>query len=153
MAQPRLMINSIKKLREQTGLSVADIKNALKEANGDEAKALKILSSRGYKIAEKKAGRTAKEGLIESYIHGTKKVGALVVLNCETDFVAKSHDFQELAHLLAMQIASMDPKNADELMEQPFIKEPDLTIKELISKYIAKLGENIKVGDFSRFII
>jgi len=145
------MIDSIKKLRAETGLSVADIKDALKEANGDEAKALKILSSRGHKIAEKKAGREAKEGIVESYIHSTKKVGAIIVLNCETDFVAKSSDFQELAHDLAMQVVSMAPKDADELMKQAFIKEPDLTIKELLSKYIAKLGENIKVGEFSRF--
>ena len=147
------MIDSIKKIREQTGLSVADIKNALREAGGNEVKALEILGLRGYKIAEKKAGREAKEGIIESYIHSTKKVGVLVILNCETDFVAKSADFQELAHLMAMQIASMDPKDTAELMEQPFIKEQDLTIKELISRYIAKLGENIKVGDFSRFTI
>ncbi|OHB16633.1 MAG: translation elongation factor Ts [Parcubacteria group bacterium RIFCSPLOWO2_01_FULL_40_65] len=145
------MIDSIKKIREQTGLSVADIKNALKEAGGDETKALEVLSSRGHKIAEKKAGREAKEGIIESYIHGTKKVGAIIVLNCETDFVAKSQDFQELAHDLAMQIASMDPKDIDELMKQPFIKEQELAIKELISKYIAKLGENIKIGDFKRY--
>ncbi|TSC90572.1 MAG: elongation factor T [Parcubacteria group bacterium Gr01-1014_2] len=147
------MINSIKKLREQTGLSVADIKNALKETDGDEAKALKILSARGHKIAEKKSGRTAKEGIVESYIHSTKKVGAIIVLNCETDFVAKSSDFKELAHLLAMQVASMAPKDADELMKQIFIKEPGLTIKELISKYIAKLGENIKIGEFLRMEI
>lgn len=147
------MIDSIKKLRGQTGLSVADIKNALQEAAGDEAKALEILSLRGHKIAEKKAGRRAADGIVESYIHGTKKVGAILVLNCETDFVAKSHDFQELAHFLAMQIASMNPKDTEELMDQQFIKEPEINIKELMSKYIAKLGENIKVGDFSRFSI
>jgi elongation factor Ts len=147
------MIDLIKKIREQTGLSVADIKNALQEAAGDEAKALEILSARGHKIAEKKAGRAAKEGIIDSYIHSTKKVGAIIVLNCETDFVAKSQDFQELAHSIAIQIASMDPKDVDELMEQAFVKEPGLMIKELISKYIAKLGENIRIGDFSRFSI
>lgn len=147
------MIHLIKKLREKTGLSVTDIKNALEEASGDEAKALEILTSRGHKIAEKKAVRTAKEGIVESYIHNTKKVGAILVLNCETDFVAKSPDFQELAHALAMQIASMDPKDAAELMDQTYIKEPELTIKGLVSRYIAKLGENIKIGDFSRFAI
>ena len=147
------MIDSIKKIREQTGLSVADIKNALKEADGNEVKALEILGLRGHKIAEKKADREVKEGIVESYVHSNRKVGVLVILNCETDFVAKSQDFQELAHYLAMQIASMDPKNIDELMEQPFIKEQELTIKELISRYIAKLGENIKVGDFKRYQI
>lgn len=145
------MIDLIKKLRDQTGLSVADIKHALDEANGDEKKALEILGSRGHKIAEKKASRAAKEGVIESYIHNNKKVGAILILNCETDFVAKSPDFLELAHDLAMQIASMNPEDADELMKQAFIKDDGITIKDLINRYIAKLGENIKVGEFARF--
>ncbi len=147
------MINSIKKLRDQTGLSVADIRSALEEANGNEAEALKILNSKGHKIAEKKAGRRAAEGVVESYIHNNKKVGALILLNCETDFVAKNRDFQELAHDLAMQIASMDPQSSEELLAQPFIKDQSLTIQELINKAIAKLGENIKIGGFSRFNI
>ena len=145
------MINSIKKIREQTGLSVADIKHALEKAKGDEEKALRILRARGHAIAQKRASREAKEGIVESYIHNTKKVGAIVLLHCETDFVAKSPDFQELAHNLAMQIVSMDPKDAHELMGQPFIKDQDITVKELINKHIAKLGENIKIGGFSRF--
>ena len=147
------MINSVKKLREQTGLSVADIKNALTEANGNEAKALEILNSSGHKIAEKKISREAKEGVVESYIHNNKKIGAIVVLHCETDFVAKSPDFKDLAHDLAMQIASMDPKDIDELLKQPFIKEQETTIKGLIDGNIAKLGENIRVGDFVRFSV
>lgn len=147
------MIDLIKKLRDETGLSVADIKHALEEADGDEAKALEILRSHGHKIAQKKAGRQTKEGIVESYIHNNKKVGAMVVLHCETDFVAKSPDFQGLAHDLAMQIASMAPKDIDELMEQLFIKDQEVNVKELINKYIAKLGENIKVGEFSRFSI
>ena len=147
------MINSIKKLRDQTGLSVADIKNALDEAKGDEAKALEILSSSGHKLAEKKTSREAKEGIVESYIHDNKKIGAIVVLHCETDFVARSRDFKELVHDLAMQIASMDPKDVDELLGQPFIKEQETTIKGLIDRNIAKLGENIKVGDFVRFSV
>ena len=145
------MIDRIKKLRVQTGLSVADIRRALEEAGGDEKKALEILQAQGHKIAEKKASREAGEGVVESYIHTTKKVGAVVVLHCESDFVAKSQDFQELAHNLAMQIASMNPKDLKKLMEQPFIKGQDITVKELINGYIAKLGENIKVGDFKRF--
>ena len=147
------MIDSIKKIRKQTGLSVANIKEALKEAGGDEKKALEILSGRGLEIAKIKAARQAKEGIIESYVHSNKKIGAVVVLNCETDFVAKSPDFQELAHDLAMQIASMNPKNVEELLGQPFIKEEGLTIKEFVNKYIAKLGENIKLGEFKRYEI
>ena len=147
------MIDRIKKLRVQTGLSVTDIRRALEKAGGDEKKALEILQAQGHKIAEKKASRQAAEGVVESYIHTTKKVGAILVLHCETDFVAKSPDFQELAHDLAMQIASMAPKDIKELIAQPFIKDQSLTVKELISKFIAKLGENIKVGDFERFSI
>lgn len=147
------MIDSIKKLRELTGLSVADIKNALSEAEGNKKKALELLGSRGYDIAEKKTSRLAKEGVVESYIHANRKIGASVVLRCETDFVAKSSDFLGLAHDLAMQIASMDPKDADEFLSQPFIKDPNLTVKDLIVRYIAKLGENIKIGGFSRFSV
>lgn len=147
------MIDNIKKIRDQTGLSVADIKTALEKAGGDKKKALEILSSRGHEIAKKKASRAAKEGVVETYIHSNRKVGATIVLHCETDFVAKSPDFLELAHDLAMQIVSMNPKDADELMGQPFIKDQNLTVKELINKYIAKLGENIKVGDFLYFAV
>ena len=148
-----MMIDAIKKLREQTGLSVADIKNALSESGGDEKKALEILSSRGHEIAEKKSSRRAAEGAVESYIHPNRKVGAILILHCETDFVAKSPDFLELAHDLAMQVASMNPKDADGLLSQPFIKDENSTVKELINKYIAKLGENIKIGEFSRFSV
>lgn len=147
------MIKLIKKIREETGLSVSQIKNALEEAKGDEKKALEILRSQGYEIAQKKLTREAKEGIVESYIHQNKKIGVILVLYCETDFVAKSTDFQELAHNLAMQIASMDPKDIEELLEQEFIKDQNIKIKELINQYIAKLGENIKIGAFSRYQI
>lgn len=147
------MIDGIKKLRDQTGLSVADIKRSLEEAGGDEKKALEILGFRGHEIAEKKSFRQVSEGAVESYIHANRKVGASLVLHCETDFVAKSPDFLELAHDLAMQIASMDPKGAEELLSQPFIKDQNLTVKELINRYIAKLGENIKIGGFFRFSV
>lgn len=147
------MLESIKRIREQTGLSVADIKRALDEAGGDEQKALANLRERGHKIAEKKSGRKAEEGIVDTYIHSTKKVGAMILLNCETDFVTKSSDFLELAHALAMQVASMDPKDIDELMGQTYIREPELTVRDFVNKYIAKLGENIKVGEFARFSV
>lgn len=147
------MIDIIKKIREQTGLSVSDIKSALEEAGGDEQKALKILNTRGHEIAEKKSSRTAKEGVVESYIHSNRRIGAIIVLYCETDFVAKSREFLELAHDLAMQIVSMEPKDVEELLSQAFIKDQDLTVKELIASRIAKLGENIKVGSFSFFSV
>lgn len=147
------MIDSIKKIREQTGLSVLDIKKALEEAGGDEEKALEFLRERGHQIADKKSSRAANQGVVESYIHSNGKTGVILVLNCETDFVAKSPEFKALAHDLAMQIASMKPKDAEELMGQPFIKDQSLTVKELITGHIAKLGENIKVGEFSRLEI
>lgn len=144
------MIDIIKKIREQTGLSVSDIKRALDEAGGQEEKALELLRNRGHQIAEKKSSREANQGIVESYVHSNGKVGAILVLNCETDFVAKNPEFKILAHDLTMQIASMNPKDAEELMDQPFIKDQSQTVKELITGYIAKLGENIKVGDFVR---
>lgn len=147
------MLDSIKKLRDQTGLSVSDIKHALEEAGGDEKKALEVLRVHGHEIAAQKSGRETKQGIVESYVHSNKKVGSIVVLYCETDFVAKNSEFQKLAHDLAMQIASMDPEDSKDLLGQPFIKNQDITVEDLIKGYIAKLGENIKVGDFCRFKI
>lgn len=147
------MIDSIKKIRAETGLSVSDIKKALDEAGGSEEKAFELLRERGHRIAEKKSSRQADQGIVESYIHSNGKMGVILVLNCETDFVAKSPEFKALAHDLAMQIASMDPKDAEELMGQPFIKDQARTVKELITGHIAKLGENIKVGEFVRLEI
>lgn len=145
------MIDSIKKIREQTGLSVSDIKKALEEAGGGEKGALELLRERGHRIAEKKSSRAASQGIVESYIHSNGRMGVILVLNCETDFVARSPEFKALAHDLAMQIASMKPKDTEELMSQPFIKDQAVTVKELITHYIAKLGENIKVGEFKRY--
>ena len=147
------MIDSIKKLREQTGLSVSDIKKALDEAGGAEDRALEILRDRGLQIARKRSSRQADQGIVESYIHSNGNMGVILVLNCETDFVAKSSEFKKLAHDLAMQIASMNPKDAEELMSQPFVKDQGQTVKELVAGHIAKLGENIKVGEFSRLEI
>ena len=144
------MIDVIKKIRAETGLSVSDIKKALDESGGLEEKALEILRSRGHQIAQKKSSRAAGQGIVESYIHSNGKVGSILVLNCETDFVAKNPEFKELAHDLAMQIASMRPKDGEELMGQPFIKNQEITVKELITGHIARLGENIKVGEFAR---
>lgn len=147
------MLNLIKKIREQTGLSVSDIKRALDEAGGREERALELLRLHGHRIAEKKSSRQASQGIVESYVHSNGKMGVILVLNCETDFVAKSSEFKALAHDLAMQIASMDPKDAEELMSQPFVKDQGRTVKDLITDHIAKLGENIKVGKFSRLEI
>ena len=146
-------IDKVKKIREATNLSVGEISRALVEAGGDEAKALELLKARGAEIAGKKSTREIKEGVVESYIHNTKKVGAIVALGSETDFVARNAEFQKLARDLAMQVASMNPQTVDELLSQPFIKDASLTVKDLIDQHIARLGENIKIGDFFRLEI
>ena len=146
-------IEKIKHLRDQTGISFNEIKKALEEAGGDMTKAVETLRARGVLTAQKKSARETKEGVIESYIHLTKKIGSLVELYCETDFVARNFEFIKLAHELAMQVASMDPKDNEELLEQLYIKDQDVTVNDLIQQYIAKLGENIKLGRFIRFEI
>lgn len=151
MADSKLSLDKIKRLRDQTGFSFAEINRALVEASGDEEKAVVILKARGTEMAAKKSTRQVKEGIIDAYIHNTKKVGAMVELLCETDFVARNGEFQKLAHELAMHIAAMRPQNVEELLSQPYIKDPDLTIKELISQSVAKIGENIQVGEFAVF--
>lgn len=147
-------------------MGILECKNALAETGGDMVKALEILKGRGISAAEKRKERAAAEGMVESYIHHTKRIGALIELNCETDFVARTDEFKELARDLAMQIAAtapsfisteemppeteMDTKTAC-LLSQPFIKEPTKTVEELITETIAKVGENIKVRRIARF--
>ena len=146
-----MSIDAIKELRELTGLSFNEIRKALEEAGGDKAKALELLKARGVAIAEKKSSRSTTEGIIESYIHSTKKVGAIVELVCETDFVARNPLFIELAHDCAMHVAAMNPQSIEELMEQPSIKDSSVTIGRIITDAIAKLGENINIKRFQRF--
>ena len=142
--------NQIKQLRDKTSLSMLECKNALEKAQGDQTKALEILGLRARELAAKKSKREAKQGLIESYIHNQGNIGTLLELNCETDFVARHSQFKELAHDLAMHIAAMDPENLETLLSQPFIKDQTKTIGDLLNEYIAKLGENIKIGEFKR---
>lgn len=151
MAQ--INLDLIKQIREKTDLSFGEIKKALEEANGDEARAMEILKERGAAVAEKKAGRQANDGLIGSYVHANGKVGAMLILACETDFVAKNADFQVLAKDLAMHLTAMKPANVEEFLAQPFVKNPDLTVKDLITQAVAKLGENIQIGRFEIFEI
>lgn len=138
----------IKDIREATGLSFKEIKRALDEAGGDKARAMEILKAHGIAIAEKKSSRQVKEGVVDSYIHSTKKLGVLVEVLCETDFVARNPEFQKLAHELAMHIAASKPGTTEDLLSQPFIKDQDITVKDLLNQHIAKLGENIRVGHF-----
>merc|ERR1719199_2088448 len=188
---------TVKKLREATGAGMMDCKKALVEFDGDMEQATELLRKKGLASAEKKSSRAAKEGIIETYIHTGAKLGIMVEVNCETDFVAKRPEFQELAKALAMQIAASPTVEVvsesdiapdfiekekkiesqsedlqgkpDEivakivegrvnkliktklLMEQPYIRDPNMNVDELVKSYIAKLGENIKVARFVRF--
>ncbi|OGM97814.1 MAG: hypothetical protein A2735_01175 [Candidatus Yanofskybacteria bacterium RIFCSPHIGHO2_01_FULL_41_21] len=146
-------MDQIKSLRDETGLSVADIKKALIEAGGDIDKTRELLISRGGDIAAKKAGRDLKAGIVDSYIHNNKLSGCILELLCETDFVSRGEIFQTLAHDLTLHITAMNPQNVEELMEQAFIKNPEQTIRDLITSHIAKLGENIQIGRFQVFQI
>ena len=143
----------IKKLREETSAPVMDCKRALEESNGDLQKAKVHLAKLGIARAQKKKGRDATEGLIYSYIHTGGKVGAIVEVNCETDFVAKTNDFKALVHEIAMQVASMDPKDEAELLEQAYIRDSKKNMKLLIDEAIGILGENIKVARFVRYAV
>lgn len=186
----------VKDLRDKTGSGIMDCKQALKENNGDVEKALDFLRKKGLATAKKRSGRDAKEGVVQSYIHMGGKIGVLVEVNCETDFVAKNEDFQEFAKNVAMHIAAAAPMGLDPeeipadvvarereiyreraleqgkpanivdkivdgqiekfykdscLMSQAYIRDPKLTISDLLNEVIAKIGENIKVRRFARF--
>lgn len=146
-------ITLIKKLREETGASISDCSKALEESKGDYDKAIEWLKKRGIEKAEKKADRETNQGLVESYIHQNGKVGAMVEILCETDFVARTDDFKKLSHEIAMQVASMNPKNVDELLKQEYIRDTSVTISDLIKQHIGKLGENIVVKEIKRLEI
>lgn len=178
-----------------TGAGIVDVKKAMEEAGGDEEKALDILRKRGQEKAGKKSGRIAKEGVIASYVHSNSKVGAMVKLLCETDFVARNEEFKALAQDIAMHITASNPlylkpedvsaeivekekeiwteqlknegkpaamiakilegkekkfREDNALLTQPFVKNPEITVGELVAEKIGKIGENIQIGDFSR---
>jgi elongation factor Ts len=142
-------VNLIKELREQTGAGIADCREALEEAGGNLEKATEIIKKKGLDKAVSKAGREVGAGMVETYSHGGK-VGVLVEVLCETDFVAKTEDFKTLAHELALQVASMRPDSVSELLEQDYVRDPSQTVDALIKSVIGKLGENIQVGRFER---
>jgi len=191
-------VEMLKDLRAKTNASLADCKKVLKETRGDVEKAEKLLKTRGLTVAEKKSGRTAKEGSIASYIHSNGKIGVLVELHCETDFVARAPEFKQLAHDLALHIAAAAPKYVsgqdipNEILEeekriiseefvksgkpqqiidkivsgkltaleaeitllgQPFVKDPSRTVRQIITEAIAKFGEKIEVGRFTRLTL
>ena len=172
----KIPIEVVKDLRNRTNVGISDCNKALLEVDGDIEKAIELLKERGAAIAEKKKDEVAAEGIVEAYVHHTRRIGALVELNCETDFVARTPEFRELAHDLAMQVAASAPRfltseeipaeaeaeaegegeaEADPqtvcLLNQPFIKDPTRPVQEIIAETIAKVGENIKVRRFARF--
>ena len=144
-----ISVNQIKELRDLTGAGIVDCREALTEANGDLEKAKEVIKKKGLERAASKGDREVKAGLIEVYSHNGK-VGVLVELFCETDFVAKTEDFKTLAHDLALQVASMNPENVEDFLKQEYIRDNSLTVDQLIKGVIGKLGENIQVGRFER---
>ena len=161
-----ISVEMIKELRNQCSAGIMECRNALKETEGNMEKALQVLKEKGLLKAEKKVDRATGQGLVEAYIHTGGRIGALVEVNCETDFVARTDEFKELAHDLAMQVAALAPQYVSEeelsegadvnpqvacLLQQPFIRDATQTVRDVIVEVIAKVGENIKVSRFSRF--
>lgn len=144
-------IDQLKKLRIETMAGIADCRTALDDAKGDYEKAKKLLMERGLEKASKKSDRKTSEGVVESYTHSTGKVGVLVEVRCETDFVAKNEEFRKLSHELALQVSAMNPKNVKELLSMPYIRDASITMETLVKQTIAKIGENITVDRFIRF--
>ena len=156
----------IKELREQSGAGIMDCRSALLGTDGDIGSALQILKEKGLLKAQKKAERATTQGLVEAYVHTGGRIGAMVEVNCETDFVARTDEFKELARCLAMQVAALSPQFISEeevpegvdvepeaacLLLQPYIKDPTKTVQELVIETIAKVGENIRVRRFAKF--
>ena len=143
----------VKELREKTGVSVMECKKALTEAQGDMAKALEVLGLRAAAAVDKKSGRTLGAGAVASYTHNTGQVGSLVLLSSETDFVSKNEEFVALARDIAMHAAAMRPASVEELLLQPFIKDPSKTVAGLISAATQKFGERIDITELGCFCV
>ena len=153
MAEEKNNLTLIKKLRDEMGASIFDIREAVEEADGDETKARELLSKKSAKIAAKKSARATGEGIVYAYIHANNRVGVLLQLSCETDFVAKTRDFTDLAKEISLQIAAMDPEDTDALLEMDYVRDSSKKIKDLIQGVVGKLGENIQVAQFVRYSV
>lgn len=147
-----ISLDLLKKLRNDTSAGVSDCRQALEDANGDFELAKKLLLERGLEQAAKKEGKETSQGVVEAYVH-QGKVGVLVAMQCETDFVARTDEFKHLAHEVALQICSMNPKNTEELLAEAYIRDPQLTIATLIKQAVAKVGENITIAKFTRIAL
>ena len=146
-----IKIDQIKQLRNKTGVSVTECKEALEKAKGDMEKAREILRKKGKDFSRKRLDRETKVGIIDSYIHPGMKVGVLIELDCESDFVARSEDFKKLSHELCLQIAAFPPDENNPFLEQEWIKDQTKKIKDLVNEYITKFGENITIKRFIRY--
>ncbi len=140
----------IKELREKTGAGISDIKRALDDAGGDPARATALIEERLGSSAGKRAGRDTVAGVVEAYIHSNARIGVLLLLSCETDFVARNPAFRALAHDIAMHIAAMSPADTTVLLGQPFVKDQGKSIGDIINESIGRFGENIRIGEFVR---
>ena len=165
----QVTVDMIKDLRDKSGAGIMDCKNALEEAEGDPKGAEDILRQKGIAKASKKAGRDTRQGLVEAYIHTGSRVGALVEVNCETDFVARTEEMRSLVHDLAMQVAAMPSTsfvNREEvdhgesraleeivLLEQSYIRDPSRTVHDVVQEAVAKVGENVRIKRFARFAL
>jgi elongation factor Ts len=145
------MMDKIKKLREITGAGVMDAKKALEETSGDMDKAIEAIRAKGLAKAESKADREVRSGKVFCYTHGGGSAGSMVEVACETDFVAKTPDFDNLCKEIALQVVSMNPENVEALLKQEYIRDPGKLIGDLVKELIAKTGENIRITRFARF--
>lgn len=145
--------DQVKQLRDKTGISVMQCKKALDEAQGDMGKAMELLKKEGARISEKKQDRDLGSGFIGAYVHGTGDIGAMVELLCETDFVAKNEEFQELAKDIAMHLTAVPAESKEELLEQEFVKDPSQKISDIVQGATQKFGEKTDIGNFTRFSI
>ncbi len=141
----------VKELREKTGAGMMECKKVLAETDGNEEKAIELLKERGVLKAEKKSGRVAAEGLVNTYISDDKKVGAIVEVNCETDFVSRGDDFKAFVASIAKQVATQDPKDVEDLLAQKYIEDESITVQEALTNLIAKIGENMSIRRFNRY--
>ncbi len=148
----QITTEQVKKLREATGAGMMAAKQALEEA-ADFEEAMTILRQKGHASLSKKSTRAVGQGLVVSYIHAGGKVGVLLELNCETDFVARNEEFVGLANEIAMHIAASDPEDVAALLNQPYVRDPEKKIKDLIAEKVGKLGENIQVRRFTRYVL
>ena len=146
-----ISVELIKELRASTGAGVSDVKRALEESGGDRAKAEAALEKKLGSSALKRAGRETQAGVVAAYIHANGKIGALVQVSCETDFVARTAEFIGMAHDIAMQIAAMEPADVAALLAQPFIKDQNKTAGGIINEAIGRFGENITIERFTRY--